>query len=187
MLQTGSLFLLYLEERAEFSLISIGTRRIPKHTSVARKKLPNKEPDSHNTDHEALLSFTSELFADQALQAANLRAFLAALSRIIRSHSAQRNNWGFSMLLMKSYLFSRMPFEPLRSYQEWNWRSSEVCCSSCCTKDLLHQAEKILIYLKKQNALSHTDVGDSWKLPRKTLKCNSAVLSYGTLARLVLN
>lgn len=54
MLQPGSLFLLYLEARAEFSLISIGTRCIPKHTSVARKKLPNKEPSSHNTEHEAL-------------------------------------------------------------------------------------------------------------------------------------
>lgn len=35
-----------------------------------------------------------------------------------------------------------MPFEPLRSSQEWSWRSSEVWCSSCCTKDLLPQAEK---------------------------------------------
>lgn len=54
MLQTGSLFLLYLESRAKFSLISIGTSCVPKHTSVARKKLPNKEPDyniAHNSEH----------------------------------------------------------------------------------------------------------------------------------------
>lgn len=50
-------------------------------------------------------------------------------------------------------------------------------------KDLLHQAEKILIYLKRQNALSHTGVEDSWKLPRKTLECNSAALSCRTLTK----
>lgn len=51
MLQRESLFLLYLESRAEFSPISIGTRCVPKHTSVARKKLPNKEPDCNITQN----------------------------------------------------------------------------------------------------------------------------------------
>lgn len=127
----------------EFSLISIGTRCIPKHTSGAGKKLPNKEPDSHNTGHEALFwaSLCSDISADQALQAAHLRAFLAALTRIIHSHSAQRNNWGFSMLLIKSYLFSWILFEPLRSFQEWD-SSSEVWCSSCCTKGFATSGRK---------------------------------------------
>lgn len=107
LLQTGSLFLLYLESRAEFSLISIGTRCVPKHTSVARKKLPNKESD-YNITRNIVRGFKAlniYMLADQAVQTTNLRAFLAGLWRITSSHSAPRNKWGLIILLMKSYLF----------------------------------------------------------------------------------
>lgn len=108
-LQTGSLFLLYLESRAEFSLISIGTRCVPKHTSAARKKLPNKEPDcsiTQNIRHCSRLQSSTQWHAHRPnAENNNLGAFLAGLWTATSSHSALRNNWGLITLPITSHLF----------------------------------------------------------------------------------
>lgn len=102
MLQTGSLFLLYLEARAEVSQISIGTRCIPKHTSVARKKLPNKEPGSHNTEHEAL--FWASLQSSSQEQ-------------VCKPSTASSKSQGIPGSTVKDYPLSSCPEKQLRLQQ----------------------------------------------------------------------
>lgn len=131
---------------AKFLLIATGTNCVPKHTSVARKKLPKKELDYNTTSKNWALFYASNLSTVTCLQTKDCKQQTSGHSWKdcggLPVLPALRSNWGLIMSLIKILLILMGTIQSLRiPVLLWSG-SSEVWLSNYYKKDSLPQAEK---------------------------------------------